>query len=65
MTDMPSRDSSQPPNTGKPILIVAAGKTFPDLRQQEGDFSDWIDRGLGNGVAVRHIDAPAMQAQAS
>ena len=58
MTDMPSHDnSSQPPKTGKPILIVAAGKTFPDLRQQEGDFSDWIDRGLGNGVAVRHIDA--------
>lgn len=57
MTDMPQRRSAQTPEAGKPILIVAAGKTFPDLRDQEGDFSDWIDRGLGDGAAVRHIDA--------
>lgn len=50
-TDMPH------PPAARPILMVAAGKTFPDLGRQEGDFSDWIDRGLGNGVAVQHVDA--------
>ncbi|MDR7093215.1 glutamine amidotransferase [Hydrogenophaga laconesensis] len=54
---MSQSNSAQAFRAGKPILIVAAGKTFPDLCQQEGDFSDWIERGLGEGVAVRHVDA--------
>lgn len=52
------RNTDHSMNTAnKPILIVAAGKTFPDLSRQEGDFSDWIRDGLGDGVSVRHIDA--------
>ena len=31
----------------KPLLIVKAGKTFPDLIEKYGDFEDWIAKGLG------------------
>ena len=31
----------------KPILIVKTGTTFPDLIAKQGDFEDWIARGLG------------------
>lgn len=43
--------------TSKPILVVAAGKTFSDLSESEGDFSDWIGSGLGSDVAQRHVYA--------
>lgn len=30
----------------KPLLIIKAGQTFPSLAKQQGDFEDWILRGL-------------------
>lgn len=41
----------------KPILIVAAGKTFADIREAQGDFDDWIAAGLGNALPLQRIDA--------
>lgn len=41
----------------RPILIVAAGQTFEELSRAEGDFPDWIARGLGEGAPLRHADA--------
>lgn len=57
MSPTPPQPHPQTARPGKPILVVAAGNTFPDLRREEGDFSDWIDRGLGDGVNVRHVHA--------
>jgi len=34
----------------KPLFIACAGETFPAISQQEGDFTDWIQAGLGDGV---------------
>lgn len=31
----------------KPIFVVKAGTTFPDLVEKHGDFEDWIVKGLG------------------
>nr|WP_321493111.1 glutamine amidotransferase [uncultured Desulfobacter sp.] len=31
----------------KPITIIKTGKTFPDLIDKNGDFEDWISRGIG------------------
>lgn len=42
---------------GKPILIVAAGKTFPRIREAQGDFDDWIAAGLGDALPQLRIDA--------
>ena len=42
----------------RPLLIVAAGHTFPDIRAQQGDFDDWIAQGLGPALPQRRIDAP-------
>lgn len=42
----------------KPLLIVAAGRTFEALAQREGDFSDWIAQGLGPGLPQRRLYAP-------
>lgn len=41
----------------KPVLIVAAGKTFASIREVQGDFDDWIAAGLGDAVPQRRIDA--------
>jgi GMP synthase (glutamine-hydrolysing) len=49
--------SPDPSPLSKPILIVAAGKTFPDIRETQGDFDDWIAAGLGDAVPQRRIDA--------
>ncbi len=54
---MNSQISNFPGN--KPILIVLAGKTFPDISKTDGDFDDWIARGLGNENAVVRLDARA------
>jgi len=31
----------------KPLVVVKAGETFPDLIEKYGDFEDWITKGLG------------------
>lgn len=41
----------------KPILILLAGRTFPDLSKTIGDFDDWIAEGLGNKQALLCMDA--------
>lgn len=41
----------------KPILILLAGKTFPDISKTEGDFDDWIARGLGDQHPLLRMDA--------
>lgn len=41
----------------KPILIVLAGRTFPGISETQGDFDEWIARGLGNAAAHTCIDA--------
>ena len=41
----------------KPILIVLAGRTYSAISAQQGDFGDWIARGLGAAVPQRRIDA--------
>lgn len=43
--------------SASPLLIVAAGKTFADLRTREGDFADWITAGLETTAPVRCEDA--------
>jgi len=48
---------SATPGAERPILVVAAGQTFEELSRAEGDFPDWIARGLGDGVPLRHADA--------
>ncbi|SIR31497.1 glutamine amidotransferase [Pseudacidovorax sp. RU35E] len=53
MTSAGAADSSYPlpPSpaapAAKPLLIVKTGSTFEALRAQQGDFDDWIARGLG------------------
>lgn len=49
--------SPDPSPFRKPILIVAAGKTFPGIRAAQGDFDDWIAAGLGDALPQRRIDA--------
>lgn len=41
----------------KPILIVLAGNTFPDIRVRLGDFSEWIAAGLGAGSPHDIVDS--------
>ena len=41
----------------KPIMIVLAGRTFPAISAKQGDFDDWIARGLGDSVPQVRIDA--------
>lgn len=52
-------DIERPVRTGtaRPLLVIAAGKTFSDLSLSQGDFSDWIGRGLGENVVQRHVYA--------
>lgn len=39
------------------LYIVKTGDTLPALREQHGDFEDWIEHGLnGQGLPVRTID---------
>ena len=46
----------------RPILVVAAGQTFAELSRAEGDFPDWIARGLGEGLPLRQADARTAEA---
>lgn len=41
----------------KPILVLLAGRTFPEISQSDGDFDDWIAQGLGEQNAVIRLDA--------
>jgi len=40
----------------KPVLIIKAGSTYPELIEHYGDFEDWIARGLGDRCAVQVCD---------
>lgn len=40
----------------KPILIASAGSTFPDLKNDLGDFADWIENGLDAPGTVARLD---------
>jgi GMP synthase (glutamine-hydrolysing) len=44
----------------KPILIVTAGNTFPDISKTQGDFGDWIAAGLGNDLPHNIVSAKAL-----
>lgn len=44
----------------KPFLIVRAGRTFPTISRNLGDFDDWIAAGLGNPTNQRRLEAQAM-----
>lgn len=41
----------------KPILVLLAGRTFPEISQADGDFDDWIAHGLGEQCLVMRMDA--------
>jgi len=43
----------------RPICIIKAGDTYPDVAAREGDFDTWIAAGLGSD-AVRVIDPREM-----
>lgn len=49
--------SPDPSPLNKPILIVAAGKTFTRISETQGDFDDWIAAGLGDALPQRRMDA--------
>lgn len=49
--------SPDPSPLRKPIIIVAAGTTFADIREAQGDFDDWIAAGLGDALPLLRIDA--------
>lgn len=46
----------------KPLIILKAGSTFPALATAEGDFDDWIHRGLGDLPLPVHVVDPRAQA---
>lgn len=46
----------------KPILIACAGRTFPQISAGQGDFDDWIARGLGQRLPVTTRDIRAANA---
>ncbi|WP_321883007.1 glutamine amidotransferase [Paraburkholderia bannensis] len=41
----------------RPVLIVATGSTFPQIAESQGDFGEWIAKGLGEDVPHRLLDA--------
>jgi GMP synthase (glutamine-hydrolysing) len=43
------------PRAAKPLLIVATGRTFADLRTTLGDFDDWIARGLQSTLPQQRL----------
>jgi GMP synthase (glutamine-hydrolysing) len=40
----------------RPLVIVKAGSTLKSLRAGQGDFEDWIAKGLGAGLPVQVVD---------
>lgn len=46
----------------KPLVIFKAGSTFPALATAEGDFEDWIRRGLGDLPLPVQVVDPGNQA---
>lgn len=59
---MPDASTTNARTASKPILIMQAGNTFPDLRRSAGDFDDWISAGLGRQRPVLRMDAREMPA---
>jgi GMP synthase (glutamine-hydrolysing) len=41
----------------KPILVLLAGRTFPEISQSDGDFDDWIAQELGEQNSLIRMDA--------
>lgn len=41
----------------KPILILLAGRTYPEISEVYGDFDDWIAQGLGGSASHVCMDA--------
>lgn len=46
----------------KPILIVLAGRTHPEISRTLGDYEHWIAAGLGDGLPYSAVDARACPA---
>ncbi len=46
----------------KPILVLLAGRTFPEISQSDGDFDDWIAQGLGDENWLIRMDAREAEA---
>jgi GMP synthase (glutamine-hydrolysing) len=44
----------------RPVLIVATGSTFPQIAESQGDFGEWISKGLGESVSHRLVDAQTL-----
>jgi GMP synthase (glutamine-hydrolysing) len=43
----------------KILVIIKTGSTFPVLREQFGDFEDWIARECSDGLAIKTVNAEA------
>jgi GMP synthase (glutamine-hydrolysing) len=54
-------DTAPMPAHPPPIAIIATGHTHAAIRERFGDFHDWIATGLGPGVSLVVVDAPAGQ----
>ncbi|MGM0656306.1 MAG: glutamine amidotransferase [Thermodesulfobacteriota bacterium] len=39
----------------KPITIIKTGSTFPDIKNNHGDFETWITKGLGPATALIEV----------
>jgi GMP synthase (glutamine-hydrolysing) len=50
------------PVSDKPILILLAGKTFPEISKSEHDFDDWIAAALGSAAVHKRMDARTVPA---
>jgi len=44
----------------KPLLILLAGRTFPEISREQGDYPDWIAAGLGALLPLQVLDARDM-----
>ncbi|WP_321945322.1 glutamine amidotransferase [Paraburkholderia sp. J10-1] len=57
---MSSHSATTHGQSDKPLLIILAGRTFPEISRTTGDFDDWIATGLGERVMHRCVDAREM-----
>lgn len=54
-----SNSSTDASGRRRPILIISTGNTFDAIRDEHGDFDDWIAAGLGHSMPVERLDARA------
>lgn len=54
---MPDTLHTSVPQECKPILIVLAGRTYPEISATQGDYENWIAAGLGDILPHQVLDA--------